>query len=463
MNTHNKHETSEIKPKSFMLLHAFSYNGGPMLIAATVAAYFLVFMTDTMMIPASSAALIMLIASVWDICNDPLIGVAADKTHTRWGRYRPYFLFVPILFGIVSVLLFLNPEGLSVTEKIYYVGAMYIIYGTLFTLITMPHMAVLPAVTRDNEYRNKVVTLGAIGMSASFTVSMSGTPKMLEWFDGSYVPIMATYGLLGVLTYWGLFLVSKEKYIVHAPKTEKTSLKKELGVLLKHKELYSISAVWVFCSMGYSLMFGSSVYYLLYFLARPDLISTYMATISIGAFVSMAVCMPLMLKFTKSGHKALYISQFITFVCYAICYFVGGTSIPALFIFSALATVFGGMSMGLINILVNDLIDFMQDSEGLNMNGTIASIKGFCQKLGNSYVNAGLLALLGAFGYIAGAIGQQPEAVKTLLNIVRFGVPAILCLVVVILMKNYTLNDFLEKRKLEVETEKNLETEQAIA
>lgn len=459
MNIHNKRETSEIKPKSFMLLHAFSYNGGPMLIAATVAAYFLVFMTDTMMIPASSAALIMLIASIWDICNDPLIGVAADKTNTRWGRYRPYFLFVPILFAIVSVLLFLNPEGLTVNEKIYYVGAMYIIYGTLFTLITMPHMAVLPAVTRDNEYRNKVVTLGAIGMSASFTISMSGTPKMLEWFDGSYVPIMAVYGVLGVVTYWGLFLVSKEKYLVHAPKTEKLNLKKELGVLLKHKELYSISAVWVFCSMGYSLMFGSSVYYLLYFLGRPDLIASYMATISIGAFVSMAVCMPIMLKITKSGHKALYVSQFITCVCYAVCYFVGGSNITVLFVFSAAATVFGGMSMGLINILVNDLIDFMQETEGLNMNGTIASIKGFCQKLGNSYVNAGLLALLGAFGYIAGAVGHQPESVQTLLNAIRFGLPSVLCLVVVILMKNYTLNDFLENRKKQMAQEKQEQSE----
>ncbi len=210
MNTHNKHETSDIKPKTFMLMHAFSYNGGPMLMAATVGAYFLVFMTDTMMIPAASAALIMLIASVWDICNDPLIGVAADKTNTRWGRYRPYFLFVPVLFGISGVLLFLNPEGLSTTEKIYYVGAAYIAYGTLFTLITMPHMAVLPAVTRDNEYRNKVVTLGAVAMSMSFTIGMSGTPKMLEWTGGSYTPIMAAYGLFAVIMYWGLFIVSKE-------------------------------------------------------------------------------------------------------------------------------------------------------------------------------------------------------------------------------------------------------------
>ncbi len=80
------------------------------------------------------------------------------------------------------------------------------------------------------------------------------------------------------------------------------------------------------------------------------------------------------------------------------------------------------------------------------MNGIIASLKGFCQKIGNSYVNAALLALLATFGYVAGAVGQQPEAVKTLLNVVRFGFPAILCLITVILMKNYTLKDFVERR-----------------
>ncbi len=446
MDIDNQQELNETTPKAFMLLHAFSCNGGPMLIAATVAAYFLVFMTDTMLIPASSAALIMLIASIWDMFNDPIMGVVADKTHTRWGRYRPYFLFIPTLFAIVSILLFLNPEGLTVDQKVYYIGALYIIYGTLFTLVSMPHMAILPAVTRNNDFRNKTVTLGAVGMSASFTIAMSGTPKMLEWFGGSYLPIIATYGLIGILTYWGLFLISKEKYIVHKPKTEKTDLKKELGILFKHKELYPIAATWVICSMGYALMFGSSVFYLLYFLGRPDLIAAYMATITIGAFISMAVCMPLMLKFTKYGYRALYFSQAITFFCYTACYFIGGSSIPALFVFSTLATISGGMAMGLINILVNDLIDFIQDKENLNMNGIIASIKGFCQKIGNSYVNAGLLALLATFGYVAGAIGKQPEEVKLLLNVVRFGFPAILCLVTVVLMKNYTLKEFVENR-----------------
>ncbi len=446
MDIDNQQDINETTPKAFMVLHAFSCNGGPMLIAATIAAYFLVFMTDTMLIPASSAALIILIASIWDIFNDPIMGVVADKTHTRWGRYRPYFLVIPTLFTIISILLFLNPEGLTVNQKVYYIGALYIIYGTLFTLVSMPHMAILPAVTRNNDFRNKTITLGAVGMSASFTIAMSGTPKMLEWFGGSYVPIIAIYGLFGVLTYWGLFLISKEKYIVHSPKTEKTNLKKELGVLFKHKELYPIAATWVMCSMGYALMFGSSVFYLLYFLGRPDLIAAYMATITIGAFISMAVCMPLMLKFAKYGYKALYFSQAITFFCYTACYFIGDSSISGLFVFSTLATISGGMAMGLINILVNDLIDFIQNKENLNMNGIIASIKGFCQKIGNSYVNAGLLALLATFGYVAGAIGKQPEEVKLLLNVVRFGFPAILCLVTVVLMKNYSLKEFVENR-----------------
>ena len=96
------------------------------------------------MLPASSAALIMLVASVWDIINDPIIGVIADKTNTPWAdtnltfcSYLPYSQSVPSHFS--GTLRDLAPQG-----QLLYVGAAYICYGMLYTVMTMPHMAVLP-------------------------------------------------------------------------------------------------------------------------------------------------------------------------------------------------------------------------------------------------------------------------------------------------------------------------------
>ena len=93
--------------KAFAIFHATSANGGAMCIAAILSTWFSVYMTDTMMIPAAAASVIMFVSTLWDAINDPIMGVLADKTRTKVGRYRPYFLAAPILltffYGITVV------------------------------------------------------------------------------------------------------------------------------------------------------------------------------------------------------------------------------------------------------------------------------------------------------------------------------------------------------------------------
>lgn len=439
--------TENVKTKSisksdvstaFKWFHASSLNGGTMLIAATVASYYGVFMTDTIKIPAAAASIIMLIASLWDAINDPMMGTIADRTNTKFGRYKPYFTIFPVLMAIVGVLLFLNPSGLSTNQKIIYVAVTYISFGMLYTVLTMPHMAVLPAVTRDNNTRNQVIAMGAGFCALSFTVASTFTPKIVELFGGSYIPIMAIYGVLGVISFWGLYATADEKYL---QKSEKRPIMHDIKTLFKHKQLYPIMLVWCLASIGYGLMFASSVYYVMYYLARPDLIALYMGIISIGALVSMVVLMPIALKIFKTGQKALIVTQTLTFVCYGIAFFFGKNLI-ILYVTSFLATAIGAMSNALVNVLVNDTIDFIQLEDGVSLNGTISSIKGFAQKCGTTVVNSGILALLAASGYIAGAIGQQPESTLLTLNLIRFGIPAFICLVIVICLKYYPLEKY---------------------
>ena len=197
-------------------------------------------------------------------------------------------------------------------------------------------------------------------------------------------------------------------------------------------------------------MFASSVYFMMYYIGRPDLISFYMGIISIGALVSMVVVMPIALKIFKTGHQAMLVTQLITFVFYAIA-FIFGDNLIVLYVCSFIATAIGAMSNGLVNILVNDTIDFIYLKEKTSLNGTVASLKGFAQKCGSTITNSGILALLAVSGYIPGAIGQQPDSTMFTLNFVRFGVPAIICLIIVVCMKYYPL----EKYRLEITRMKN--------
>jgi len=409
---------------AFKWFHATSMPGGAMIISAVIASYFSAYMTDTMLLPAGVCSVIMLVATLWDAINDPIMGVIADKTNTKWGRYRPYFLIAPILLFIFSTLLWLNPD-FSEKGKVAWVLIMYIGYGMTVTLYTMPHGAVLPACVSSNKERNTIVSMGAGCTALAFAIG-STVPAMM---GTNYIPMMVVCNILACISFWGLFATSKEKYIQNNVVEHKGSLKS----ILKHYELIPYILIWVLASVSYGLMFSSSVYYMTYYVGNPGLIGAYMGVISVGAFVSMAILMPIFLKVFKGGHRALIASSIGTIICYAILYFVGGSSIPALFILTFIATAIASMSNALTIVLVNDAIDYIKLKEGYYANGVIASIKGFAQKCGTTVVSSGLLAVLAATGFVANQ--EQTQSTLNAINFMRFGAPCITAIFILICLK----------------------------
>ena len=106
---------------AFKWFHATSVSGSAMLIAAVLASYLSVYMTDTLQIPAATASLIMFIATLWDAINDPMMGVIADNTNTKWGRYRPYFVVAPILLTFFGTMVWVDWGFATSTAKAIYI------------------------------------------------------------------------------------------------------------------------------------------------------------------------------------------------------------------------------------------------------------------------------------------------------------------------------------------------------
>ena len=418
---------------AFKWFHATSVNGGAMIIAAVISSFFSVYMTDTIGLPAASASLIMFIATFWDACNDPMMGVIADRTKSRWGRYRPYFIAAPILLTLFSVLIWVNPD-FSMTGKFVWVLVTYIGYGMTVTMYTMPQVAVLPACVKSNERRNMIITMGAGVCSVAFLIGNTFTPNLTGFFEGlgfsnGYIPLMLCCGVLAFISFWGLFATSKERYLQPIQKGETF---RNLKKVLKHVELFPNIIAWIMASMGYGMMFSTSVYYMMYYWARPDLITIYMGVISVGAMVSMIVLMPIVLKICKTGQKSLIVSQVASIICYVILFFFGRSNFIFLCVVTFLSTCFSAMQNALVNVLVNDAIDYVQLKEGISANGVISSIKGFAQKCGNTVVSSGILAVLAVSGYVAGAIGEQPDSAMFALNFLKFGAPCVTGVILII-------------------------------
>ena len=444
----NASETS----KAFAVFHATSASGGAMCIAAILATWFSVFMTDTMKIPAAAASLIIFISIFWDAINDPIMGVIADKTKTKVGRYRPYFLISPLLLTFFSAMLWVNPD-FSTRGKIIYILIMYIGYGLTVTMYTMPQTAILPACVKSNDRRNQIVSLGAGFSALAFTVGSSFSEQIKGFFEktlhmsNGYIAMVIYCGILACISFWGLFATSDEKYVSHVK--EQPGIGSLINVM-KHKELYPFILVWIMASVGYGLNFSSTVYYLMYYMKRPDLITVYFLITSVGGLASMFLLLPFLLKILKSGHRALIVTQMISIVGYGLLFFTGKINPYYMIILSAVVGLFSTMENALVNVLVNDAIDYMQWKDGISVNGVISSIKGFAQKCGNTITSAGVLAILGASGYVAGDIEGQPASAMMAINIIKFGIPVILGILMILCLKFNPV----EKHKAEIEAMK---------
>ncbi len=464
--------------KPFIWFHATSVNGGAMAIAATIASYFSLYVQETIGITAAQLSVILLICTLWDAINDPMMGVICDTIKPRWGRYRTWFTFTPIFLLVDMFLLFSNPGFIqgSPMAKCIYVCITYMFYGMIVTAYTMPQMAILPAMTLDDEERNDVVAKGAGVCALMFTIASTFSTQLVEIF-GSYRNLMCFYAVFAVISFWGLYKTSEEKYVM--PKEKGEGGLKQLVYVFRHKEIWPVMVVWCLAAVSYGFMFTSSVYYAQYILAgqRVDFatmdegaigatiggtISTYMGFVSMGALVSMMVLMPIFLKKFKSGYKAMIISQILTIACYTVLYFTGRMNFMYCCILSFIATAVGAMVNALVNVLVNDTIDFIMLKEGKQLNGVVSSVKGFAQKCGNTVTNSGMLAILAFCGFDAqlGPFGQSETAVMGT-NMIRFLIPALVSVVILVIMIFYPLKKFFPeiaemKKKMAAEHEANL-------
>ena len=164
-------KNKKLSPLTY-LSYGLAYGSGFQIMHGIVGSYLMVFLTDTFGVPAAAVGAIMLFASVWDAINDPLMGVLADKTKTRFGRYRPYLLIVPFLLAVVDVCLFLSPN-LSNHGKIVWTAVFYVLYGMLRTAFEIPCNALINAVTNKENERQKLISTYTFTMGIFTTITTS--------------------------------------------------------------------------------------------------------------------------------------------------------------------------------------------------------------------------------------------------------------------------------------------------
>lgn len=144
--------------------------------------YLLFFYTDVFGIPAAAAGTMFLLTRIWDAANDPIMGIIADRTNSRWGKFRPYLLWMALPFGIIGVLTFTTPS-LGMTGKIIYAYITYTLMMMVYTSVNVPYAALMGVMTPDSKQRT---TLASFRMVFAF----GGSLLVLAVFQ----PLFDTFG-----------------------------------------------------------------------------------------------------------------------------------------------------------------------------------------------------------------------------------------------------------------------------
>src|SRR6187402_3539026 len=449
------------------------------LVFQTLMTYLAYFYTDIYGLETSDASAVMLtVGLIAAFGFNPLIGALADRTNSKWGKFRPWILFTAIPLGIIALLAFSTP-AFSYKGKVIYAVVTYTLLLLLYAANNLPYSALSGVITGDMKERNSMSAYRFVAvMFAQFFVQVFMLP-IIE-FAGSgdkaagIEKVMTWLAIIGTVMLIITFLTTKERIV---PKPEqKSSLKEDLGDLFKNRP-------WVIMLMLTTLVFitlamkgGSYVYYfknfvdkerltefinpILHFLSRiginffgEDPVSAGFGLFNAGGIIFMIVGITLSKRLAdKYGKRDVFgIALFISTLFIIFFYFFAPTSVELMFASQILHGFFYGITIPLLWAMIADVADYSEWKNGRRATAIIFSAMMVGLKGGLSIGSALLTWLLGIYDYIPNSETTQSVTAINGTRLLVSVFPSIPFLVGVGMLFFYKIN-----KKMEVQIETDL-------
>ena len=391
-----------------------------------VGTYLTVYYTDIVGLAPGIVSAIMLGARLFDAFNDPVMGMIAERTDSKWGRFRPYILFGSPFLALFSVLTFTGPFGHD-SAGVWWAAFTYIFAGMLYTLVNIPYGAMAAVMSTDETERNSLNAMRSVGMNVGMIIVNSLSPIVLLAFSGGakvanqsgYLMTALIYALVSIPMFYGVFKTSKE--VVKPIRAEKVSFGTTIKNVVGNKYLMILLVIMILQMTAFMGRIGLTPFYVIYCLGAFALISLIMTLPSIGGALGSFLIVPLVKRFGKrtvlgaslmgqaAGLLVVYFSDF-----HNIPLIIGGHVIYGLL----------GIGFPITLTMVADSVDYQEWRSGVRTDGTAYATYGLATKVGNA-VGASLgLLILGTMGYKPNA-QQTPEVLKGI-NLVVNLIPAIL-------------------------------------
>lgn len=380
-----------------------------------ITAYLLFFYTDVFGITAAAAGTMILVSRLWDGVNDPIMGMIADRTNTRWGKFRPYLLWGSIPLAVIGVLAFTTPD-FGYTGKLVYAYITFILLMMAYTAINIPYSALMGVITPDPIERTSVASFKyAFAFAAGTIVSFSALPlaKNLGGGDmaGGFQKTMMVFGIAAVVLFFLTFISTQER--VCASPTQKTSIGQDLKDLFSNQPWVVLLITTMFMILCFATRISVTTHYFKYYVGIQEvnlfgksMTMDYVALTSwfngINQALSVLAMLSTKLIAERLGKKRAFITLFL--VCIAsmsFYFFLKPDQVILMFVLQIIGSLSGAPLTPIIWAMYADTADHSEWKKGRRATGLVFSASTMSQKIGWAVGTAVAAMLLSVFGFQA--------------------------------------------------------------
>ena len=416
------------------------------------------------------AGTLVLVTKLYDAVSDPVMGLIADRTNTRWGKYRPYLLWIAIPFAVAGVLAFFTPQTDNYTFKHVYAYVTYILMMTVYTAINVPYGAMLGVMTDDSREKSvfssfrmffafigSFIAMGSFEPLLKLRQSIVGTLPA-EWTLADSTPAdwtiaVSVIGIVCAVLFILSFMMTREHVTeaemakapvrVNSDETAKTSVAEDLKALVANGPWWMLLGGGIAILLFNCVRGGAAAYYFADVLGTNAIftLALFLTVGEISQLVGVVVTVPVS---EKIGKKATFLLVLVAVTVLSIIVaFLPETpaGMWALLVSQILICIAIGINSPLLWSMFADVADYSELKNGRASTGLIFSSSSMAQKFGAAFGSAIVLWVLMAFGYdnAKGAV-QTPEALATIKALISW-IPAIGSAAGIAIMLGYPLTD----------------------